>query len=163
MKCYRHFTFLKSHNIILSFNSISIPLGSGNFLWSWSHAHHAKKISTEPSLRISPIISGHRTQGQTYVPGGQDKHVWLVVKQLLMTASWWDAPLVLLDLAVAISIPTIKISYRLIEAKPRSSNTSQQLKIPYTRSSLIFHIYSTLGILASFSNTRNTKTNSSTR
>ena len=153
----------KSHNIILSLNFISIPLGSGNFLWSWSHAHHAKKISAEPPLRTSPIISGHRTQGQTYVPGGQDKHVWLVVKQVPMRAGWWDAPLVLLELAVAISIPTIKISYSLIEAKPRSSNTSQQLKTPYTRSSLIFHIYSTLGVLASFNNTRNTKTNSSTR
>ena len=36
--------------------------------------------------------------------GRQGKHTWLLVRQLIITAGWWDAPLALWDLAKAISI-----------------------------------------------------------
>ena len=35
---------------------------------------------------------------------GKGKHVWLIVRQPLMKAGWWEAPLTLRDLAEAISI-----------------------------------------------------------
>ena len=58
---------------------------------------------------ISPIIRRHRTQRPTHLLGGQNRHVWQIVSQLLMKAGWWGAPLALLDLAVSnlhdISLP----------------------------------------------------------
>ena len=81
----------------------------------------------ESLLRISPVIMGHRTQALTYLLGGQDRHVWLVLRQLPMKDGWWGAPLVLQDLAIGISIAS-KISRSLTEAQPITCNTSVQLQ-----------------------------------
>ena len=43
----------------------------------------------------------------THLLGRQDKHMWLVVRQLLMRADWWDAPLTLWDLAKAIHLNSL--------------------------------------------------------
>ena len=40
-----------------------------------NHTQDANKMSTEPPLRISPIISGSRTQRLPYLLGGQGRHV----------------------------------------------------------------------------------------
>ena len=39
----------------------------------------------------------------------QSKHVWLIVRQMIMTSGWWDAPIALWDLARAISITTFRV------------------------------------------------------
>ena len=65
----------------------------------------AKNSSTEPSLRISPIIRGHRTQvGLTLSLARQGEHVWLKARQLPMKTGWWDAPFALRDLTEPISM-----------------------------------------------------------
>ena len=51
-----------------------------------------------------PSLSNHNgvTPGLTHLIGRQGKHVWLIVRQLPMKAGWWDALIVLRDLARAI-------------------------------------------------------------
>ena len=87
------------------------------------------------------MIGGYRTQGLIYLLGEQGKHVSLVVRQLPMKAGWWDAPLMLWELAVAISMTTSKISYSLIKAQVLPWNTYLQLQIPYTCNQPTPHIY----------------------
>ena len=44
--------------------------------------------------------------------------MWLIVRQQPMKAGWWDAPLMIQDLAEAISITRNRISYSLIKLQP---------------------------------------------
>lgn len=60
-------------------------------------------VCTSAASSLPSVIPG--TQGLTHVLGRQGKLMWLiVVRQLSMKASWWDAPLSLRDLAEAICI-----------------------------------------------------------
>ena len=57
--------------------------------------HSTKTIPTIPKTlnrTISPIITGHRKQGLTYLLGGQGRHMWLT--------GWWYVSLVLQDIAM---------------------------------------------------------------
>ena len=63
--------------------------------------HH---YATEQPLCISSIIREHRTQELNLLLGRKGKHLWLTIRQLPMKTGWWDALLVLRDLAEAISV-----------------------------------------------------------
>ena len=57
--------------------------------------HSTKTIPTIPKTlnrTISPIITGHRKQGLTYLLGGQGRHMWLT--------GWWYVSLMLQDIAM---------------------------------------------------------------
>ena len=57
----------------------------------------------------------------------QGKHVWLIVRQPLIKASWWDAPVVLRDLAKAIS-RTYKILYHHQEGWDEKTSFERALR-----------------------------------
>ena len=91
-----------------------------------------QKNVNRTTITYQPNHKGPRTQELTYLVDGKGKHVWLIVRRLSMRACWWDAPLALWDLAVAIRITTSKFSYSLIEAQLLPCNTSLRWQIPCT-------------------------------
>ena len=56
-------------------------------------------------LTSLPTANRHLQSSNFLSLGRQGKHVWLIVRQPLTKAGWWDAPLALWDLTKAISTP----------------------------------------------------------
>ena len=82
-------------------------------------SHLPSSILSYPSQLTTLPTTNRSLQNSNALPmGGHGKHVWLMVRQLLMKAGRWDAPLALRGLTEAISITRSKISYRLIEPEP---------------------------------------------
>ena len=94
-----HFSEETQYNFICEFHTHSLKQGDPP-IELIPDSPCEKNNSRTP---VSPIIWRHRKQGLTHLLGRQDKHVWLVVKQLRMKVGWWDAPLKLRELAKAIS------------------------------------------------------------
>ena len=61
-------------------------------------------LSHLSQLTSLPTTSRH-LYSNVFLLGRQGKHVWLIVRQPLMKAGWWEAPLALRDLAEAIRLP----------------------------------------------------------
>ena len=71
-----------------------------------THLSHlpSSLLSHFSELTSLPTTSRNLQYNNILSLGRQGKHVWLIVRQPLMKAGWWDAPLALRDLAKAISI-----------------------------------------------------------
>ena len=58
--------------------------------WLWTYSPFQSLHKTFLSAHHAPVFSC------IYPPGGQGRHSWQIVRQLLpMKAGWWDAPLML--------------------------------------------------------------------
>ena len=67
-------------------------------------SYKSHKLATHPH----PTFTAPQTSSlPSITPIKQGKHMWLIVRQLAMITSWWDAPLAHWDLAKAISITTL--------------------------------------------------------
>ena len=66
-------------------------------------AHCSPTFPSSPPYQRQ-IDASNFQNGNVLSLGRQDKHVWLIVRQPLMKAGWWDAPLTLRDLDEAISM-----------------------------------------------------------
>ena len=145
-----HFASLEQYNIILSLNSITpsllftLPPFPNCHLITFPPLRpcHLTILPPFPPCHLTPPIHlshlpssllSHRSQLTSLPPtnrclqdgnvlslGRQGKHVWLIIRQPLMKAGWWEAPLTLRDLAEAIS-PTkliqLPIRYFLVQSQ----------------------------------------------
>ena len=68
------------------------------------HLSHlpSSQLSYLSQLTSLPTTNRYLQNSNLLSLGRQDKQVWLIVRQPLMKAGWWDAPLALCDLAEAI-------------------------------------------------------------
>ena len=132
-----HFASLEQYNTTLSLNSIPLslltilpPLSNCHIitfppLWPF----HFTILPPLPPCHLTPPIHFSHLSSSllsrlfqlTYLPttnrcfqngnvlslGRQGKYVWLIVRQPLMKAGWWDAPVALRDLAEAINMTLI--------------------------------------------------------
>ena len=92
--------------------------------------------------RNLPPFSPHHSPTFLTSPSSHRQIKWLIVRRLPLKAYWGDAPLVLWDLAVEISITKSKFPHSMTEAQLLSCSTSLRLQIPCTGNPPTLHIYS---------------------
>ena len=89
------------------------PHYSPNFLTLPPHSIHTpsppSQLTTLPLSQLTSLSMTNKPLQNSNVLSlvRQGKHVWLIVRQALMKAGWWDAPLVLWDLTESISMTLI--------------------------------------------------------
>ena len=92
-------------------------------------------MSTEPPSVQSLGAVEHKDL--THLLRRQEKHMWLIVRQLPMTADWWDVPLALWDLAKAIRlnsfVPTLcnRFPSSFTSTKPRALRRISDIIVYY--------------------------------
>ena len=116
-------SFLPCHLTSPHLSQIATSLSSHLSDWATSLFSHLSHLATSlnsytfPTFPVTtlqpfpahlPPTANKSCQNRNVISlGRQGKHVWLIVRQPLMKAGWWDAPLSIRDLAKAISVTLI--------------------------------------------------------